>query len=148
MRIFHVTKCKRPCCRPPSTDFPLAIELAGSSRHNPYKRVFKPSSQIRRLMFNIYQSNRLETLMAILDDRLAEADRNKAAFEPNTILIQSYGMGQWIKLQLAEARGVSGNVDCVLPPMMVWRLYGQLLQYEDIPQVSLFDVRLMTWNIM
>lgn len=99
-------------------------------------------------MFNIYQSNRLETLMAILDDRLAEADRNKAAFEPNTILIQSYGMGQWIKLQLAEARGVSGNVDCVLPPMMVWRLYGQLLQDEDIPQVSSFDVGLMTWNIM
>ena len=46
-----------------------------------------------------------------------------APLENEIILVQSQGMGQWLKLALAGADGVSAAVNMQLPSQFLWRAY-------------------------
>lgn len=74
-------------------------------------------------------------------NRLVEAD----PFIPSTVIVQSQGTGQWLKLQVAAKQGISANVDCVLPAHFIWELYRKLL---DQPEQSPLDKNLLTWRLM
>lgn len=96
-------------------------------------------------MIRLLQSNDMNRLVdAFIDEAL---DVSENPFQPTTVVVQSYGMGQWLKLQLANRQGIAANVDCLLPANLVWRLYTRLLPM-DLPQVSPFSTEHLTWLIM
>ncbi|NVK23324.1 MAG: exodeoxyribonuclease V subunit gamma [Gammaproteobacteria bacterium] len=95
-------------------------------------------------MLNVFQSNRLEALVTILAEQV-KLPANNNVFSSDTIMVQSPGMSQWLKQQLAEHNGIVANLDFPLPSSFIWRLYQELL--EGVPAQSPFNKDRMTWKI-
>lgn len=96
-------------------------------------------------MLKLFQSNQMSVLAT------AFCERNSSPgdpFAPLSVIVQSFGIGQWLKLQLAAAHGVSANVDCVLPATFLWRLYQQLIPETRELSESPFDRNRLIWRIM
>ncbi|WFF40030.1 exodeoxyribonuclease V subunit gamma [Salinicola endophyticus] len=99
-------------------------------------------------MFSVLHANHLEDLR---DLSLALMQRQRLApLTPETFLVQSNGMAQWLRLSLAEADGIAASVDFPLPSSFVWRAYRAVLEREGapIPQHSPFDKRPLAWRIL
>ncbi|MCZ6501973.1 MAG: exodeoxyribonuclease V subunit gamma, partial [Gammaproteobacteria bacterium] len=94
-------------------------------------------------MLQFFQSNDLSALTNAFCQRSQLNDTDP--FTPSTVIVQSYGTGQWLKLQLAASQGISANLDCVLPAHFIWGLYRNLL---DQPKQSPMDKDLLTWRLM
>ena len=95
-------------------------------------------------MLNVFQSNRLEALVTIISEQIKiPADTN--IFLADTVMVQSPGMSQWLKLTLAEQNGIVANLDFPLPSSFIWRLYQKLL--DGVPAQSPFNKDRMTWKI-
>ena len=69
-------------------------------------------------------------------------------FEPLTVVVQSFGLGQWLKLQLSDYHGISSNVDCILPATFLWKLYQSLIPETQRLNESPYDRHRLTWRIM
>ncbi|WP_110686974.1 exodeoxyribonuclease V subunit gamma [Salinicola aestuarinus] len=99
-------------------------------------------------MFSVLHANHLEDLR---DLSLALMQRQRLPpLTPETYLVQSNGMAQWLRLSLAEADGVAASVDFPLPSSFVWRAYRAVLEHqgETIPLQSPFDKRPLAWRIL
>ena len=96
-------------------------------------------------MLNVFQSNRLEALVAILSKQI-EIPASENLFVADTVMVQSPGMSQWLKLQLAQQNGIVANVDFPLPSSFIWRLYQHLL--EGVPEQSPYNKDRLTWKIV
>ncbi|WP_211363126.1 exodeoxyribonuclease V subunit gamma [Thermochromatium tepidum] len=102
--------------------------------------------------FMLIQGNRLEDLCALL---VAWLRRHPLApLEPETILVQSNGMAQWLKLALAATPtddatagglGIAAALDLILPARFVWRVYRAIL--GELPETSPFDKAPLTWRL-
>ena len=94
-------------------------------------------------MLQFFQSNDMSALTNAFCERsrLVETD----PFIPSTVIVQSFGTGQWLKLQLAEKQGICANLDCVLPAHFIWELYRKLLNQ---PEHSPLDKDLLSWRLM
>lgn len=80
-------------------------------------------------MLNLFQSNQMTELASAFCDRNdVGATDNTDPFNPTTVIVQSFGLGQWLKLQLAERDGIAANIDCKLPAAFLWQLYQCLMQ--------------------
>ena len=94
-------------------------------------------------MLQFFQSNDLSALTSLFSERCQLSDMDP--FIATTVIVQSHGTGQWLKLQLAEARDISANLDCRLPADFIWGLYRDLLgQAKQSPM----DTELLTWRLM
>ena len=60
-------------------------------------------------MFTLYHSNQLDLLKELLVSRIRQAPLSHP-FEHEQILVQSPGMAQWLKLELAKAFGIAANI--------------------------------------
>jgi exodeoxyribonuclease V gamma subunit len=98
-------------------------------------------------MFTLYQSNRMEALVQILQQRLRKHRSDKPILEPDTLLVYNFGSAKWLKLQLAEAEGISANLDDQLPATFTWRLFTVLLD-EGLPDAADFSSAAVTWKLM
>jgi len=96
-------------------------------------------------MLNLFQSNQMTELADTFCNRNGKFDD---PFEPLTVIVQSFGLGQWLKLQLAENQGISSNVDCVLPAAFLWRLYQAVLPDTMTLDESPYDRNRLTWRVM
>ena len=54
-------------------------------------------------MFTVYYSNKLSSLSEMLIE-VQKVAPNDNPFEPETILVQSQGMAQWLQMRMAEDR--------------------------------------------
>ncbi|WP_187775880.1 exodeoxyribonuclease V subunit gamma [Salinicola corii] len=103
-------------------------------------------------MFSVLHANHLEDLH---DLALALIKRHRLPpLTPETFLVQSNGMAQWLRLSLAEADGIAASVDFPLPSSFVWRAYRAVLEQaggegegQSIPLHSPFDKRPLAWRI-
>ena len=73
--------------------------------------------------------------------------------ESETILVQSNGIAQWLKLSLAQpvaagGCGVTAAVDVQLPAQFLWRAYRAVLGKSQVPEVSPLDKQALTWRLM
>lgn len=93
----------------------------------------------------LFQSNRMTELAGVFCERNSHFDD---PFEPLTVVVQSFGLGGWLKLQLADRYGISANVDCVLPATYLWRLYRRHIPDTADLNASPFDREQMVWRIM
>ncbi|MCC5879268.1 MAG: exodeoxyribonuclease V subunit gamma [Idiomarina sp.] len=90
-------------------------------------------------------SHRLEDLTDITVNLLARYPLEPLAEE--ALLVQSNGIAQWLKIQLATHTGVATMLDVTLPARFVWRAYRAVLG-EDIPRHSPYDKQRLRWRIM
>lgn len=107
-------------------------------------------------MLHLVQSNKVEFLLASLLKTLAEqtfegneVDLNDAFSEllqPDTILVQSPGMSQWLKINIANTLKIAANIDFPLPSSYIWRLYDKRI--DDLPEESAFNKNHLTWKIL
>jgi exodeoxyribonuclease V gamma subunit len=70
-----------------------------------------------------------------------------APLEQETVLVQSNGIAQWLKINLAQASGIAAMVDVTLPARFQWQAYRAVLG-DDIPKTSPFDKDRLTWRIL
>lgn len=96
-------------------------------------------------MFNVYYSNQLDNLKAILVSILKD-DPNPNPFDEEIILVQSSGMAQWLQLQIATDLGISGNIQFPYPTSFLWQQYRTL--FPDLPKENIFAREIMVWHLM
>jgi exodeoxyribonuclease V gamma subunit len=95
-------------------------------------------------MLELLQSNRMQLLIETLCARLQQPEN---PFEATLVVVQSQGIGQWLKVELAKRLGIAANIDCMLPAELIWRLYQRVLP-SGLPDESPFSRQLMTWRLM
>ena len=96
-------------------------------------------------MFRIYHSNELD----LLKDLLVELVRREPLQDPfarETILVQSPGMAQWLKLELAQSLGIAASVDFPLPASFLWDSFSRVL--DGVPRRSAYEKEGMSWKLM
>jgi exodeoxyribonuclease V gamma subunit len=103
--------------------------------------------------FILLQSNRLEVLRQLLIDWLKT--NPLAPLENETVLVQSNGMAQWLKLGLASARtpsggglGIAAAVETLFPARLQWQCYRAILGADKVPQDAPLDKNLLVWRLM
>ncbi|TCP10929.1 DNA helicase/exodeoxyribonuclease V gamma subunit [Crenobacter luteus] len=96
-------------------------------------------------MLYLYQSNRLERLGEFFA-QLTRAVPLADPFEPETVIVQSRGMGRWLTQTLARENGVAAHIDFVLPAAYAWRLMRAVL--PELPAKSPFSPAPMQWRLM
>ena len=98
-------------------------------------------------MLYLVQSNKMECLAESLISCLQEtAGQGVSVFDADQILVQSPGMSQWLKIQIAEKLGIAANIDFPLPSSFIWQLYQQ--HVANLPEQSAFTKSNMTWKLM
>ncbi len=96
-------------------------------------------------MFTVYHSNDVHVLKTLVVELMARQPLS-GAFDKETVLVQSPGMSQWLKLQLAEQFGIAANLDFPLPATFVWNIFKGVL--DDVPERSAFSKEQMTWRLL
>lgn len=96
-------------------------------------------------MFTLYHSNQLDLLKELLVSRIRQAPLSHP-FKREQILVQSPGMAQWLKLELAKAFGIAANIDFPLPASFIWEMFTQVL--ADVPRQSPYNKGAMSWQLM
>ncbi len=96
-------------------------------------------------MFTLYHSNQLDLLKELLVSRIRQAPLSHP-FDREQILVQSPGMAQWLKLELAKAFGIAANIDFPLPASFIWEMFTRVL--ADVPRQSPYNKGSMSWQLM
>lgn len=70
-----------------------------------------------------------------------------------TVLVQSNGIAQWLKLALAAdvsqgGCGIAAALDAQLPARFLWQAYRAVLGEAAVPEVSPFDKSRLVWRLM
>ncbi len=97
------------------------------------------------LLFTVYHSNQVDVLKSLLVE-LIRREPLSNPFDKEHILVQSSGMSQWLKMELAKELKVVANVDFALPASFIWDLFTRVLQ--DVPARSAFNKEAMCWKLM
>ncbi|BDX06184.1 exodeoxyribonuclease V subunit gamma [Planctobacterium marinum] len=105
-------------------------------------------------MLHLIQSNKMEVLLASLLQKLAEQtfDEQGASEDlaslltPDTILVQSPGMSQWLKINIANTLDIAANIEFPLPSSFIWQLYQRSI--PDLPKESAFNKQFLAWKIL
>jgi len=100
----------------------------------------------------VLHGNRLETLRMLVVDWLRA--HPLAPLEPETVLVQSNGMAQWLKLALAAPPdadepgcGIAAAQSFLLPQSFLWQAYRQVLGAAAVPETSPFEKQRLQWRI-
>ena len=94
----------------------------------------------------ILHGNRLELLAKAVFEWLS-ANPLKP-LEEETFLVQSNGMAEWLKMELATAHGVCASTRVELPARFIWRAYRAVLGRNAVPRASALDKLPLTWRLM
>jgi len=68
--------------------------------------------------------------------------------EAETILVQSNGVAEWLKIALATELGVCAATRVALPARFLWEAYRGMLGRERVPSRSPYDKGPLTWRLM
>ena len=100
----------------------------------------------------VLHGNRLETLRTLAIDWLRT--HPLSPLESETVLVQSNGMAQWLKLALAAPErgaepgcGIAAAQRFLLPQSFLWQAYRCVLGAEAVPETSPFEKQRLQWRI-
>ncbi|WP_290796181.1 exodeoxyribonuclease V subunit gamma [Halomonas sp.] len=101
--------------------------------------------------FMVIHGNRLEALRGLAVEWMRL--HPLGPLENETILVQSNGISQWLKLALAEdetngGAGIAAALDVTLPARFLWQAYRAVLGESEVPPVSPFDKPRLLWRLM
>jgi exodeoxyribonuclease V gamma subunit len=94
----------------------------------------------------ILHGNQLEQLRAAVFGWLRS--HPLAPLESETILVQSNGVAEWLKIALADELGVCAATRVALPARFLWEAYRGMLGRERVPSRSPYDKEPLTWRLM
>ncbi|NML18316.1 exodeoxyribonuclease V subunit gamma [Azohydromonas caseinilytica] len=94
----------------------------------------------------VLHGNRLELLKEAVVDWLQR--QPLAPLEAEVFLVQSNGVAEWLKMALAQSRGVCAATRVELPARFLWRSYRQVLGRQSVPALSPLDEIPLTWRLM
>ncbi|MCD2448989.1 exodeoxyribonuclease V subunit gamma [Methylicorpusculum oleiharenae] len=94
----------------------------------------------------IIHSNQLETLRDVVEHWLQV--HPLAPLENEVFLVQSNGMGQWLKQSLAQnnSLGIAAGMTVQLPSLFIWSVYRAVLG-QQIPKQQLLAKAPLTWRL-
>ncbi|MFP4138860.1 MAG: exodeoxyribonuclease V subunit gamma, partial [Halomonas sp.] len=101
--------------------------------------------------FMVIHGNHLEALRGLAVEWMTR--HPLGPLENETILVQSNGISQWLKLALAQDRdrggaGIAAALDVTLPARFLWQAYRAVLGEDAVPPVSPFDKPRLVWRLM
>lgn len=96
--------------------------------------------------FLAFHSNRSEALAEVVIGWLRR--HPLGPLEEEVILVQSNGMAEWVKMEMARIAGVCAATRVELPSRFLWRTYRQVLGSEAVPGESPLDKIPMVWRLM
>jgi exodeoxyribonuclease V gamma subunit len=96
--------------------------------------------------FVAFNSNRAENLAEVVASWLQRSPLPPLTEE--VILVQSNGMAEWLKMELARRGGVCAATRVELPSRFLWRTYRQVLGAQAVPSESPLDKLPMAWRLM
>ena len=96
-------------------------------------------------MLYLYTSNQLSVLSTMLT-KVLELQPLENPLARETILVQSPGMAQWLRLTLAEHFGIAANVDFPLPASFIWQMFTRVL--PDVPDSTPYNKAAVRWQLM
>jgi exodeoxyribonuclease V gamma subunit len=96
--------------------------------------------------FLAFHGNRAEDLVEVVVHWLHR--HPLAPLEEDIILVQSNGMAEWVKMELARLGGVCAAARVELPSRFLWRTYRQVLGSDAVPAQSPMDKLPMVWRLM
>jgi len=96
--------------------------------------------------FVAFHSNRSEQLAEVVLNWIRR--HPLSPLEEEVILVQSNGMAEWVKMELARMGGVCAATRVELPSRFLWRTYRQVLGREAVPSDSPLDKVPMVWRLM
>lgn len=96
--------------------------------------------------FMVLHSNRMEQLVDLLAEFVVRYPLPPLV--PETALIQSLGMADWLNLQLAQhpQLGISASLEGKMPATFLWHLYRLVLGEEKVPLHSPFEKERLQWR--
>ncbi|MFN3792677.1 exodeoxyribonuclease V subunit gamma [Massilia sp.] len=94
----------------------------------------------------ILHGNQMELLRSAMFDWLRA--HPLGPLEQETILVQSNGVAEWLKIALAEEMGVCAATRVALPARFLWEAYRGMLGRERVPTRAPFDKDPLTWRLM
>ncbi len=94
----------------------------------------------------VLHGNQLEQLRAAVFGWLR--GHPLAPLETETILVQSNGVAEWLKIALAEELGVCAATRVALPARFLWEAYRGMLGRELVPSRAPYDKGPLTWRLM
>lgn len=94
----------------------------------------------------ILQGNRIEQLAQTVFAWLTA--HPLAPLEQETVLVQSNGMAEWFKMELAAAQGICASTRVELPARFIWRAYRAVLGRGTLPALAPLDKLPLTWRLM
>ena len=97
----------------------------------------------------VYVSNRLEELVAVLADRVAEpcpSGAHSAEMTAETIAVQGRGMERWLTMELSRRLGVWANPSFPFPRRLIERVFEAVLGRES-GGARRFEPEAMTWKV-
>lgn len=68
-------------------------------------------------------------------------------FAKETIIVQNAGMQHWLNMSIANARGISLNIDYALPSQYLWKLIRTIAYKEQVPDQSLYSREVLCWRV-
>jgi exodeoxyribonuclease V gamma subunit len=71
-----------------------------------------------------------------------------APLESEVVLVQSNGMAEWVKMQLAQQHGICAAAQVELPARFVWRTCRQVLGRAAVPAASALDKAPLVWRLV
>ena len=96
--------------------------------------------------FIAFHSNRSENLAEVVISWIRR--HPLGPLEEEVILVQSNGMAEWVKMELARMGGVCAATRVELPSRFLWRTYRNVLGREAVPSNSPLDKVPMIWRLM
>lgn len=100
----------------------------------------------------VIHSNRMEMLRDVLVTWLTQ--NPLPPLEQETVLVQSNGMAQWLKLALAAPAtaatpgcGIAAGLQTRLPQSFLWQAYRSVLGSDFIPETSPFEKQRLQWRL-
>ena len=96
--------------------------------------------------FIAFHGNRAEDLAEVVIHWLQRHPLQP--LEEEVVLVQSNGMAEWIKMEMARLGGVCAAARVELPSRFLWRCYRQVLGKQQVPSDSPLDKLPMVWRLM
>jgi exodeoxyribonuclease V gamma subunit len=96
--------------------------------------------------FIALHGNRLEDLVQTVVEWLRI--NPLGPLEEEVVLVQSNGMAEWFKMEMARRVRVCAATRVELPNRFLWTTYRQVLAPEPVPRDSPLDKVPMTWRLM
>lgn len=103
--------------------------------------------------FILLQGNKLESLRQVVTGWLKAYPLRP--LESETVLVQSNGMAQWLRLGLARTRnapegglGIATALEMILPARLQWQCYRAVLGAHQVPADSPLDKSRLVWRLM